>query len=176
MNLLRFYLTVGATEFRAEDFSIDSEKMGLSQSSFKSINLKVNPRFPGVKKENFLSWKAETIYFSKSEEDFASRNAISKSVDDNFAPDWAIENNAVIEYVIRTTAQMPAIKDYCDGDYFFFIKLIYSEDEDGNPPPCPIYSSELIKILGERGIGIESDTEPAGMQFSYIKKYPEVLI
>ncbi len=147
---------LGSSHLRAEEFSAEVNKPGGIGGEVKSLIDRSNSKLPGIKNGKYFFWRTQPVYFSKNSEAYSANNEFFTN--GCASPVWLLENQAIMEFLTRIKPKLPIIANYCDGEFFFLLKLMYKEDEDNNRPPYPFYSSNLIKMLGEMGLGIDSDT------------------
>jgi hypothetical protein len=179
MSLLRFNITIGGEKFDSKSYDLAAKKNGLLHGKISSHNnvkkffhpstgeiiyRKFRSGITGTDGDKYETWSSAYVEYEINREDFLKRYK-GGSDRDYYVLGWLREEHAVIEFLEGMKEKMPPIFDFCKGDYFIFVNLIYGY-EDGDCAGGGIhYSENLIKLLSKMNAGISTDSEDFEIHF-----------
>lgn len=148
MNLLRFLLQAGGEGFRAVEFSSAALGAGIPTGTVVHIRkpqcgLARDSGLPGTGGDAFLLWRSAKVDYAISRQQYRAQQVFGAP---EFLQSWKREEEAILHYLGGMAERLPRVSDYCDGDSFLLLKLIYGEEEEGGagttgggcirPPSC----------------------------------------
>jgi len=152
MKLLHFYVEVGGEEFDADSFALAAEDKGLD-GAISSI---------GNNSKTLKRWGEDarvTINLAGAEQpsnNGGARQWCTGLVDaadmQSSIPSWLAEEAQLLDFIEQIKYKLPAVGDFCDGEYFILLRLIYATSGAGLH-----YSETLVRSLTELNAGLTMD-------------------
>lgn len=158
MKLLRFYVEVGGEEFDADRFALAADDKGLDGAVSRICN----------NSKTLKRWGEDasvTISLAGAEQPASSgthggprqwctglvENAADAEAEENL-PAWLAEEAQLLGFIEQIKYKLPAVTDFCDGEYFILLRLIYATSGAGLH-----YSETLMRNLTEINAGLTID-------------------
>lgn len=182
MNLLRYYFQVGGEKFDANKFSLAASKNGLAQgiiqttSNVKKLKkhgasgkveiteVNILTGLTGTGGDSFAHWSSAHIDYAIDRDIYLANQSLGLSTE--AAQLWLKEEAALLAFLRLIKERLPQVSEFCDGEFFLLLKIIYGYDE----ADCPIgghhYSEALVKNLCDLNAGLSTDSEPFELHFS----------
>ncbi len=182
MNLLRYYFQVGGEKFDAENFSLAAVKNGLEQGTVQTtsnikklkrrgtngdvdiVEVKILPGLTGTNGDAFTHWSSAQIDYATDKDQYLANHSLGLSTD--AAQLWLREESTLLSFLRLIKERLPQVSDFCDGEFFLLIKLIYGYDEADGPGGGFHYSEVLMRSLCDLNAGLSTDSEPFELHFS----------
>ena len=182
MNLLRYYFHVGGDKFDVERFSIATVSNGLEQGTvgttsnikklkrrgtsgdIELVEIKILPGLTGTNGDYFTHWSSAHVDYATDKDQYIANHSLGLSTD--AAQLWHKEETALLVFLHLIKERLPKVSDFCDGDFFLLLKLIYGYDEADGPGGGFHYSEALMKNLCDLNAGLSTDSEPFELHFS----------
>ena len=185
MNLLRYYFLVGGENFDAEKFASAAEKSGFSdgvtRTSSTTKRLQRSPTdrgtdvqiFSGVSGTNgaeFATWQTALEEYEIDKEAYLSKQRLGMTTES--AQLWLQEETAIVKFLGSLNERLPSVTDFCAGDFFLLLKLVYGYDEREPAVTNNFHCSEaLVKVLAELKAGVSTDSEPFELHFIRLQRH-----
>ncbi|WP_375574326.1 hypothetical protein [Paracidovorax oryzae] len=172
MNLLRFLLHAGGEGFRAVEFSSAAVSAGIPMGAVAHIRKpQCGPArdsgLPGTGGDAFLLWRSAKVDYAMSMQQYRAQQVFGAP---EFLQSWKREEEAILDYLGWMAERLPRVCDYCDGDSFLLLKLIYGEEEEGGAGTTGwLYSAALMQMLARMGAGLEADQELVDVHFARVE-------
>lgn len=172
MNLLRFLLQAGGEGFRATEFSSAAVSAGIPIGTVAHVRKPpVTPTMdsglPGTGNDDFMLWRSARVDYAVSRQQYRAQQAFGTP---EFLQSWKREEEAILHYLGGMADRLPRVSDYCDGDSFLLLKLIYGEEEEGGAGTTGwLYSAALMQMLACMGAGMEADQELVDVHFARLE-------
>ncbi|MFZ6779773.1 hypothetical protein ACO0LD_23320 [Undibacterium sp. Ji83W] len=158
MKLLRFYIEVGGEEFDADRFALAADDKGLDGAVSRISN----------NRKTLKRWGEDaqvTISLAGAEQPASSgphggprqwctglvENAADAETEANL-PTWLAEEAQLLGFIEQIKYKLPAVTDFCDGEYFILLRLIYATSGAGLH-----YSETLMRSLTKINAGLTID-------------------
>lgn len=180
MKLLRFYFLIGGIDFQASKYSENLMKKGMDGGVVKYLkNRKIPSRsgqgvvhivesgLPGASGDGYNAWMSEVINYEVDENVYLNKS-ISSMGWSNYAKIWKSEEDVICEFLINLAKNLEPVENYCEGEYFSLLKLMYGDDNGGGIKGF-LFSNRMIECLFELGAGVEADVVDELMHFSKLK-------
>ncbi|WP_428718922.1 hypothetical protein [Undibacterium curvum] len=182
MNLLRYYFQVGGEKFDAENFSLAALKNGLEQGTVQTVSnikklkrrgtsgevevveVKILPGLTGANGDAFTCWSSARIDYATDKDQYIANHSFGLSTDT--AQLWLREEITLLSFLRLIKERLPRVSDFCDGEFFLLMKLVYGYDEADGSGGGFHYSEVLMKNLCELNAGLSTDSEPFELHFS----------
>ena len=154
MKLLRFYFEVGGEDFDAAGFAQAADENDLDGAvSGINNNSKLLKRW-GLDEQVALNISAEGTELNTSggkqwcsgllECDAGSTQVCTAL--------WLAEESQLLEFIEQIKNKLPLVSNFCDGEYFMLLRLIYETRGGGLH-----YSETLMRSLAELNAGLSID-------------------
>lgn len=172
MNLLRFLLQAGGEGFRAVEFSSAAVSAGIPMGAVAHIRKpQCGPArdsgLPGTGGDAFLLWRSARVDYAMSMQQYRAQQVFGAP---EFLQSWKREEETILRYLGWMAERLPRVCDYCDGDSFLLLKLIYGEEEEGGAGTTGwLYSAALMQMLARMGAGLEADQELVDVHFARVE-------
>ncbi len=162
MKLLRFYFEVGGESFDAASFALAADENDLDGAvSTISNNSKTLKRWG---RDEHVSVHLATAHVATDAEVADSAvsqwcsgllelDAGTESTPSN-SPQWLAEESQLLDFIEQIKCKLPPVADFCDGEYFMLLRLIYAAPGVGLH-----YSETLMRSLAELNAGLSIDCE-----------------
>lgn len=196
MYLLRYYFIVGGEKFYENKFSKAASDAGFQHSrlrkmskfikfrkydqSRKEIPLdftikEIDSGIRGTSGDSYSMWCSAYINYVVEEEVYLKNQDLGMCTE--YAQIWKREEDALLTFLKEIKEKLPFVGDFCQGEYFSTLKLIYGYGEEDEPSGLGFYYSErLMKALNDLDAGLESDSEPYQTHFERIKRESSSLL
>ncbi|MCH8620290.1 hypothetical protein [Undibacterium sp. TS12] len=160
MKLLRFYFEVGGEEFDADGFALAADENDLDGAvSSISNNSKTLKRWGQDAHVTISLAGAGQSAGSAGLRQWCSGLMECTADDSSGLPSWMTEEAQLLDFIERIRGKLPAVAQFCDGEYFMLLRLIYAGSGVGLH-----YSETLMRSLAELNAGLSIDyTQTAGL-------------
>lgn len=153
MKLLRFYIEVGGEEFDADRFSMaaDDKKLdgAISRISNNSKTLKLWGEDAQVTIS--LAGGGQAANNGGPRQWCTGLVEYAAEAGTNL-PAWLAEEAQLLDFLEQVKYKLPAVGDFCDGEYFILLRLVYATSGAGLH-----YSETLMRSLTEINAGLTID-------------------
>jgi len=178
MSLLRYYFHVGGENFDAENFALAAIKNGFeggtsritsNTKKLKSgltgerMEVKILSGISGANGDSFSSWQTALVDYAVDREIYLAARDLGLTTEG--AQVWLREEVAILGFLGLVKEKLPPVAEFCKGEFFSLLKLVYGYDEEGDPGGGHHYSEKLMRILCELSAGISTDSEPFELHF-----------
>ncbi|MFZ6680063.1 MULTISPECIES: hypothetical protein [unclassified Undibacterium] len=153
MKLLRFYVEVGGEEFDADSFALAADNKGLDGAVSRiSNNSKTLKRWgEDAQVTIHLAGPAQPDSNSGARQWCTGLLECASESETNL-PAWLAEEAQLLDFLEQVKYKLPAVADYCDGEYFILLRLVYATSGAGLH-----YSETLVRNLTEINAGLTID-------------------
>lgn len=153
MKLLRFYVEVGGEEFDAESFALAADGKGLDGAiSSISNNSKMLKRWGEDAQVSIKLAGSEQPAIHGGVRQWCTGLLECATEPEENSPAWQAEEAQLLDFLEQVKYKLPAVGDFCDGEYFILLRLIYATSGAGLH-----YSETLMRSLTEINAGLTID-------------------
>jgi hypothetical protein len=180
MNLLRYYFKVGGETFDVEGFSLAAIKNGFEGGRSHFINntkkltrwptgetreVKILSGISGTSGAGFATWGTALVEYATDRDVYLQDLGMTSE----HAQVWLREEEALVKFLRLVKDRLPRVQDFCTGECFSLLILIYGYDEADDPGGGQHYSEVLMRSLCELNAGISTDSEPFELHFERLR-------
>lgn len=153
MKLLRFYVEVGGEEFNADKFALAADDKGLDGAISRiSNNSKTLKRWGEDAQVSIKLAGAEQPASRGGARQWCTGLLESAAEAEANLPAWQAEEAQLLDFLEQVKYKLPAVAEFCDGEYFILLRLIYATSGAGLH-----YSETLMRSLAEINAGLTID-------------------
>lgn len=178
MNLLRYYFKVGGETFDAETFSLAAIKNGFEGGISRITNntkkltrwptgktreVKILSGISGASGDSYATWETARVDYATDRDVYLAKRNLGLTSER--AQVWLREEEAILRFLRVVKDQLPPVADFCKGEFFLILKLVYGYDEADDPGCGHHYSEVLMKDLCDLNAGLSTDSEPFELHF-----------
>lgn len=182
MNLLRYYFMVGGETFDAENFSLAAIKNGFKGGKTRIFNttkkltrwptgetreVKVLSGISGTSGDSYATWETARVDYETDRDIYLSKRDLGISTE--YLQLWLREEEALLKFLRLVKERLPPVTDFCKGECFSLLILIYGYDEADDPGGGHHYSEALMRSLCGLNAGLSTDSEPFESHFDRLR-------
>lgn len=178
MSLLRYYFMVGGEKFDAKEFSLAAIKNGFEGGisritnntkklnrgfTGKIVEVKILSGITGTNGDSYASWQTALVDYAVDRDVYLAKQNLGMTTE--AVQVWLREEEAVLRFLGLVKEKLPPVTDFCKGECFSLLKLIYGYDEADAPGGGVHYSEVLMRSLCGLNAGLSTDSEPFELHF-----------